>query len=169
MYGPHDFSWVTSEKHCQAKDEIGAGSVGTVYKAVHPTTGQEIAIKRMDRAPLARDATALNGFQREVDMFSRLHHPNIIRLLGVQMEPACHLLIMEQAECELCVPCSLPVLAARPRVSAAESLMSACAVRGAGRRSCRPARWRSLSAASTFGRSHRRSATATARASATEI
>jgi serine/threonine protein kinase len=115
MYGPHDFSWVTSEKHCQAKDEIGAGSVGTVYKAVHPTTGQEIAIKRMDRAPLARDATALNGFQREVDMFSRLHHPNIIRLLGVQMEPACHLLIMEQAECELCVPCSLPVLAARVR------------------------------------------------------
>ena len=62
-----------------------------------------MAIKRMDRGPLARDASALNSFQREVDMFSRLHHPNIIRLLGVQMEPACHLLIMEIAECELCV------------------------------------------------------------------
>lgn len=101
MYGPHDYGWVRSEMHCQPKDEIGAGISGTVYRAVHPTTGQEVAIKKMDRAPLARDASALNSFQREVDMFSRLHHPNIIRLLGVQMEPACHLLIMEVAECEL--------------------------------------------------------------------
>ncbi len=101
MYGPRDYSWVRSEVHCQPKDEIGKGGYGTVYRAVHPTTGQEVAIKKMDRAPLARDPTAHNSFQREVDMFSRLHHPNIIRLLGVQMEPACHLLIMEFAECEL--------------------------------------------------------------------
>ena len=44
---------------------------------------------------------ALHSFQREVDMFCRLNHPGIIRLLGVQMEPACHLIIMEHAECEL--------------------------------------------------------------------
>ena len=101
MHGPHDFSWVNSETHCQPKDEVGKGAVGTVYRAVHPTTGQEVAIKRMDRSPFAANSTALNGFQREVDMFSRLHHPNIIRLLGVQMEAAHHLLIMEYAECEL--------------------------------------------------------------------
>lgn len=101
MFGPHDYSWVTSEHHCQPHNEIGSGSAGTVYKAVHPSTGQFIAIKKMDRAPLQRNDQALHSFQREVDMFCRLNHPGIIRLLGVQMEPACHLLIMEHAECEL--------------------------------------------------------------------
>lgn len=107
MYGPHDFSWVNSEAHCQPDAEIGKGSVGTVYRAHHPTTRQPVAIKKMDRGPLARDPAALHGFQREVDMFSRLNHPNIIRLLDVRMEPSCHLLIMEEAECELCVQARL--------------------------------------------------------------
>ena len=55
-FGPHDYRWVTSEQHCQLGTEIGSGTTATVYKAVHPTTGQHIAIKKMDRALLQRQS-----------------------------------------------------------------------------------------------------------------
>jgi len=99
--GMRDYSWVRSEL-CLPEREIGRGAGGTVFWARHPSSSQRVAIKRMDRGPLSHDPKALHSFQKEVDIFSALSHPNIIRLLDVRMsEPTCYLLVMELADCEL--------------------------------------------------------------------
>ena len=62
-------------------DEIGIGGFSTVYKA---TWRQEVAVKR------------LHIFQpNEVEIMSKLNHPNIVRLLGVVQEKPDFYLILE--------------------------------------------------------------------------
>lgn len=81
--------------------KIGDGAASQVYAVRHPETGTRVAVKRMHRGALSHDATKLHSFQKEVDLFSKLHHPNIIRLLDVCHCPDAHLLVLELAECEL--------------------------------------------------------------------
>ena len=56
------------------------GCVG-VYKLSSPVTGEEFAVKVIDR--LQQGASAKHNFQREVEIFNRLRHPGVCRLRGV--------------------------------------------------------------------------------------
>lgn len=58
-------------------DRLGAGGMGTVFKARHRRMKRVVALKVLPRT-LAQDATFLQRFQREVETIARLHHPNIV-------------------------------------------------------------------------------------------
>ncbi|KAF5380766.1 hypothetical protein D9757_007089 [Collybiopsis confluens] len=76
---------------------IGQGSFGKVFKG--HWNGSLVAIKQMHNA----DARALNELDRdamyqEVDIWTRLHHPNILNLYGLCLEAAAPFLVMEYCQ-----------------------------------------------------------------------
>ncbi|CAM0914169.1 unnamed protein product [Alopecurus aequalis] len=69
---------------------LGQGSFGPVYKAVMPT-GEVVAVKA-----LASDSTqGEREFQTEVILLGRLHHRNLVNLVGYCVEKGEHMLIYE--------------------------------------------------------------------------
>lgn len=56
---------------------IGRGSYGKVYKGILPNK-TEVAIKRGEENSLQSEKEFLN----EIDLLSRLHHRNLVSLLG---------------------------------------------------------------------------------------
>ena len=67
----------TVEGRYRVVDRIGSGGMGVVYKVEHVRMGKIAAMKVL-RRDLADDAQAVKRFRREVEMVSRLDHPNII-------------------------------------------------------------------------------------------
>lgn len=69
---------------------LGQGSFGPVYKAVM-ATGEVVAVKA-----LASDSSqGEREFQTEVILLSRLHHRNLVNLVGYCVEKGQHILIYE--------------------------------------------------------------------------
>lgn len=69
--------------------ELGSGSMGTVYLAVDPNIGREVAVKALplldSAAGAERDAAAAR-FIHEAEAVGRLDHPNIVTLHDVGKE-----------------------------------------------------------------------------------
>lgn len=61
------------------RDRIGAGAFGEVYRSVHRETELEVAIKVVT-AEVARHASYLDDFRREVRAVAGLDHPNIVQV-----------------------------------------------------------------------------------------
>src|SRR5262245_28645010 len=61
--------------------ELGAGAMGTVYRAVHEASGQRVAVKLIAVALLGNES-AKARFEREVSILKQLDHPNITKYLG---------------------------------------------------------------------------------------
>ncbi len=59
------------------QEQVGKGSVGRVYCALHRTMNRKVAIKLIS-PDLTRSAAARQAFQREVRAAARLNHPNIV-------------------------------------------------------------------------------------------
>jgi serine/threonine-protein kinase len=59
---------------------VGAGSMGTVFKATQLTLSKTVAIKVMKRE-FAEERTYASRFKREAKAASRLDHPNSLRVL----------------------------------------------------------------------------------------
>jgi serine/threonine protein kinase len=83
---------------CTPERMKGAGASGSVFEIGPACGGKPVAVKKFARGPLQLNPQANHSFQKEVMLFSKLEHPNVIRLLGVRHEPSCHLLIMELAD-----------------------------------------------------------------------
>uniref|UniRef100_J3MX22 non-specific serine/threonine protein kinase n=1 Tax=Oryza brachyantha TaxID=4533 RepID=J3MX22_ORYBR len=62
------------------KNLIGKGGFGRVYRGVLKN-GQIVAIKKMD-LPTAKQADGEREFRVEIDILSRLDHPNLVTLIG---------------------------------------------------------------------------------------
>lgn len=60
-------------------EPLGSGGMSSVWRAIHMSTGREVAIKVLDTAADAH-ATALSRFHREIRVMAMLRHPNIARL-----------------------------------------------------------------------------------------
>ena len=60
--------------------KIGEGGMGAVYKATQISTGKPVAIKTISKE-LSSDEGTIKRFQREVDIQSKLTHPNIVSLI----------------------------------------------------------------------------------------
>jgi tetratricopeptide (TPR) repeat protein/predicted Ser/Thr protein kinase len=60
--------------------EIHRGGQGVVYLALRQSTGRRVAIKVLRDGPFA-DAREVLRFEREMQVLSRLEHPNIVRIL----------------------------------------------------------------------------------------
>ena len=61
-------------------DQIGKGGMGVVYKATQLSLNRPVAIKVLPEGVLDQPQF-LDRFHREVDILSRLSHPNIVTVL----------------------------------------------------------------------------------------
>ncbi|HMF40247.1 MAG TPA: serine/threonine-protein kinase [Polyangia bacterium] len=65
----------------QVESRLGAGGMGTVYRAVPEAGGKAVALKFLS-APLGADADLRGRFAREVKVMRDLAHPGIVRVLA---------------------------------------------------------------------------------------
>jgi serine/threonine protein kinase len=75
-------------------DRLGAGGMGTVFKARHRRMKRIVALKVMSRN-LCADEKAVQRFQREVETIARLQHPNIVMAYDADEAEVGHFLVME--------------------------------------------------------------------------
>src|SRR5262249_31434855 len=75
-------------------DRLGAGGMGTVFKARHRRMKRIVALKVLARTA-SQSATFLPRFQREVEGVARLSHPNILLAFDADEADVGHFLVME--------------------------------------------------------------------------
>jgi serine/threonine protein kinase len=73
--------WEISLYEMEFQKRIGRGSAGTTYLA--KWSGQDVAVK-----VAAITEMGVDGWNNEIQSLQRLHHPNIIRLLGSIYNPS---------------------------------------------------------------------------------
>ncbi|XP_028764540.1 lectin-domain containing receptor kinase VI.4-like [Neltuma alba] len=78
---PHRFRYRdlhTATKGFKESELIGVGGFGAVYKGVLPSTGTEVAVKRIVRSPIQ----GMREFAAEIESLGRLRHKNLVNLQG---------------------------------------------------------------------------------------
>lgn len=90
LSGRHDF-FVGKYK---LLERLGAGGMGTVYKAHHAMTDRVVALKLVSKALLA-NPPAVARFRTEVRLICSLNHPNIITAFDADSVGDMHFLVME--------------------------------------------------------------------------
>jgi CheY-like chemotaxis protein len=75
-------------------DRLGAGGMGTVYKARHRRMKRVVALKVLSPS-VAQSEKFVQRFQREVEAVARLSHPNIVMAYDADEAEAGHFLVME--------------------------------------------------------------------------
>jgi serine/threonine protein kinase len=74
--------------------EIGRGGMGIVYEAEQLSLGRRVAVKVLPKQSLL-DEKHLMRFRREAKMAARLHHTNIVPVLGVGEHDGFHFIVMQ--------------------------------------------------------------------------
>ncbi|KAL1925498.1 uncharacterized protein VTP21DRAFT_381 [Calcarisporiella thermophila] len=85
-----------SMKRFEIGKSLGRGKFGRVYIAREKTTGFVVALKVLFLNEL-RSSRVENQLQREIDIQSRLRHPNILRLYGYFLDETRVYLVLEYA------------------------------------------------------------------------
>jgi serine/threonine protein kinase len=80
-------------------DRLGAGGMGTVFKARHRRMKRIVALKVLSRT-LASDESFVQRFQREVETIACFTHPNIVMAYDADEAEVGHFLAMEYVEGE---------------------------------------------------------------------
>lgn len=75
------------------QERVGAGGMGTVYKAQHRRMKRTVALKMVQSQN--DDESALRRFEREVEAAGRLSHPNVVAALDARQHEGTDYLIME--------------------------------------------------------------------------
>src|SRR5499427_9605456 len=75
-------------------DRLGAGGMGTVFKARHRRMKRVVALKLVSRE-VAGSGTFAERFQREVETIARLSHPNIVMAFDADETETGPFLVME--------------------------------------------------------------------------
>ncbi|MEM7315411.1 MAG: serine/threonine-protein kinase, partial [Planctomycetota bacterium] len=65
----------------QVGDSLGRGGMGTVYKAKHAKSGDDVAVKLIAQH-VSDEMKFRRRFHAEIETLKRLKHPNIVRLIG---------------------------------------------------------------------------------------
>ena len=76
---------------------LGQGRFGRVYAAKYRPTGVKVALKVLFKKPL-KEAGCVHQLRREVEVQSRLQHPNILRLFGTFHDATKVYLVLEFAD-----------------------------------------------------------------------
>ena len=83
--------------HYEIVSQIGAGGMGTVYRARDTLLGRFVAIKVLP-ADAMRDESRQRRFLQEARAASALNHPNIITIYDVLHVDDVHAIVMELLE-----------------------------------------------------------------------
>jgi serine/threonine protein kinase len=75
-------------------ERLGAGGMGTVYKARHRRMKRLVAVKVLSHN-VSRSEKLVQRFQREVEAVARLSHPNIVMAHDADEADVGHFLVME--------------------------------------------------------------------------
>ena len=78
---------------------LGSGTFGQVYLAQNKIDHNYYAIKHMEKNRLSQCLSSLNTIYNEIDIQSRITHPNIIKILNVIETKKSFDLILEYANC----------------------------------------------------------------------
>ncbi len=78
LMSPH-----SSIAHYRITSELGAGGMGTVYRATDTKLNRDVAIKVLPDA-FAADPDRMARFTREAQVLASLNHPNIAAIYGVE-------------------------------------------------------------------------------------
>ncbi|KAF4359238.1 hypothetical protein F8388_005347 [Cannabis sativa] len=92
------FSYEELEKATNKfSEQLGSGAFGTVFKGVISINGYSncIAIKKLDKIDMAREASGEQEFKAEVSAIGRTNHKNLVQLIGLCNEGQHRLLVYE--------------------------------------------------------------------------
>src|SRR5215218_6742735 len=78
-------------------DTLGAGGVGTVYRAVDRRTNESVALKLLSAGP-ALDPRAARRLAREFETLAELAHPNVVKVFDTGVYQGYPYLAMELIE-----------------------------------------------------------------------
>lgn len=73
---------------------LGSGAMGTVYRAMDQSTGQFVAIKVLQTI----DSQSFKRFKREMELLTKLKHPNLVSLYDANLAGETPYLVMECVE-----------------------------------------------------------------------
>jgi len=73
---------------------LGQGARGTIYRARHQKTDEEVALKVLQRA-FTFDPENVARFEREASLLAKVDHPNVVRSYGTGVDGEVHYLVME--------------------------------------------------------------------------
>lgn len=76
---------------------LGKGSFGRVKEALHLLSGEKLAIKIMEKARIKKEDDQ-DRIRREINILSKVHHPNIIQLYEIIETHDYFYFVMESAE-----------------------------------------------------------------------
>src|SRR5579864_688465 len=101
MRTPLEIGSIVAEKY-RVLREIGRGGMGSVYEAVHTSTGRRVAIKimRLSDRVQEEDADRIARFQREAVLIGRLETQHVVQVFDAGTNPATRepFLVMELLE-----------------------------------------------------------------------
>ena len=79
------------------KKILGKGTFSTVKLAVNKDTGEEIAIKILEKYKI-KNARDLNRIEREISMVKNINHPNIANVFDIKEDEDKYYILMEYCE-----------------------------------------------------------------------
>ena len=79
------------------RERVGAGGMGVVFKAQHRRMKRMVAMKMLS-SEFSKNDSAIQRFEREVEVAAKLNHRNVVAALDARAEQGTHYLIMEFVE-----------------------------------------------------------------------